>query len=256
MWDFVFSANGEHVAYTARISGKTCLVIDNKATTACYQNIVEGSLQIDSLGARIAYIANQGNKQFAVVGGHRYSPYDEVSPPLVRSKDWSSVAYAARTGKTWDVTFNGQSSAAYEQISAIILSPSGRRLAFVGQTRGKMVCVIDGVKGGFYDFVGTPRFSADDKRTAYTVRSAGRDYLVLDGRRQSETYGLITDFLFSPDSSRLAIAVRDDGIRPPQQGSAYVVSMPGGPGKHFDAVSRTPLSSAISHSGVRRPNRK
>ncbi|HYM74830.1 MAG TPA: hypothetical protein VE377_02540 [Candidatus Dormibacteraeota bacterium] len=71
-----------------------------------------------------------------------------------------------------------------EQRIDTVISPDGKRIAYVALRDGKLLVVVDGREGPEYDAIdkGTPVFSSDGKRVAYTAQKGGKWLVVVDGQ--------------------------------------------------------------------------
>lgn len=122
------------------------------------------------------------------------------------------------------------------RLSQLIISPDGRRVAYIATADGKVfdpnvgetgevVVILDGKKGKRYGNIVSPFFSPDSKRLAYTVSHSNPNqlFVVVDGH-EGEHYqeaGIgneIRDIAiptFSPDSKRFAyVASNRDAAGP------------------------------------------
>lgn len=148
---------------------------------------------------------------------------------------------------------------------SMVVSPDGRRLAYVTrQDNGKRV-VVDGAEGKLYSDIpevrlseaGRPaeiRFSPDSKRVAYV---ASRDKLcfVVVGDVEGKPYEYIKvgGIIFSADSKRVAFVARRE--------EKEIVVVDGVEGKPFDYISDLSAlfsrdGKTVSYVGVRRSGRE
>src|SRR5262249_21488446 len=161
-------------AYTAKISGRVCIVKENKVTgTECYERIMPGTVEVSPDGARTAYVASEGKQQFVVLGGKQQQSFDEIAL-LALSPDWSKLVYSGRRGRTWIPVVNGRTGGSFDDfISEITYSADTQRLAFVGSRRGRRLLVVDNREHVLPPNVeaGNLAFSFDGKRFAFKEKS-------------------------------------------------------------------------------------
>lgn len=95
---------------------------------------------------------------------------------------------------------------------AILFSPDGTQYAYQLYENGykNSSVFINGVKQKTYDTTSSVTFSPDSKHFAYEAHKGGKRFTILDGQ-EVETTGQIPgemhDFIFSPDSQRMAYVV-------------------------------------------------
>jgi len=109
------------------------------------------------------------------------------------------------------VLHNGQKGPEYERIEGIRISPDGSRVAYVAQLPGypssySMVC--DGIESRAFSQVGEFVFSPDSKRMACAVKRGGNWYVLCEGEVSRPYEGYIDMLRFTPDSKSLIGVVR------------------------------------------------
>ncbi len=203
---------------------------------------------------------------------------------LTPSPDGKRLAYAAAKGKSIELFTDGKPDAnEYQGVAdkGIAFSPDSRHVAFLAQTQGKWVVVVDGMasppfntfaKGSFtfnatgtrwlvtadesgkrlllldnqpgkpYDDILHPHFSPDGQRVAYAARVGTQWFAVIDGVPSAPCDALLDgNILFSPDSKRAIYAAKT-----PEKWS--IVTGSGEP-KTYDGVA--PGTLAFSPDGAR-----
>ena len=250
------NADGSHVAYTARQSGKWVVVTDGQEGRE-YDAIGEGSPMLCPKGNRIAYTATKDGKWFAVIDGKEGPPYDHIGNEdrpgneFVFSSDGKHIAYAARKGSEWLMVLDGEEGPRYGDLrkDTPVFSPDGTRFAYTAKRADKWRLVVDGQEGPAYQSVWDPVFSADWKHVAYTAERDNRAFVVRDGVEEpAAAYLYHSHFnkpVLSPDGNRLAYAIRTE------TGIAVVVDGKAGP--WYDDVCQlrfSPDSQHIAYIGV------
>jgi hypothetical protein len=145
----------------------------------------------------------------------------EIPPQsLTWSPDSRHFGYSACWGGHSRLTVDGHEESF--EISGLkdfprpYFSPDGSRLAYRGRAAQRCFAVIDGKPhGGRYDGIGQFVFSPDSRRIAFVAHRGDRRCIVLDGTERKE-YEAIEPLVFSPDSTRLAFAAMwaSDSFKP------------------------------------------
>jgi Tol biopolymer transport system component len=109
---------------------------------------------------------------------------------------------------------------------SIVVSPDGRRLAYIAIEGEKSIVVVDGEEGNPYDAIsGVPIFSPDSQRLAYLAGEGAEQMVVVDGVEGPPYEGIgphavcilegddrvCSEILFSPDSQHVAYVALDKG---------------------------------------------
>ena len=117
-----------------------------------------------------------------------------------------------------------------EVYDSAVVSPDGRRIAYVEQAGDRQAALIDGNREQAYDRVAALTFSPNSQWHAYAASAGGRWLLVVNGREQP-AYARVGRPTFSPNSRRLAyVALPAKG----QPVSVVEVAQP--PGKSYEEI--------------------
>jgi len=206
--DPTFSPNSQHLAYSARTSGKKCVVVlDGKP-----------SPEFEQTSGTCSFYPWSGDLSFSPDGEH--------------------LAYKAQRARDkWVMVVDGKEGQEFQQLGSPLFSPHGQHLAYAALTVDKKwVVLLDGKTGPEFereDPIGLPvdelRFSPDGKHFAYRAKTAPNKWaIVLDGQPGPEFEKVVKGPLFSPDSSRLIYEVL--------HGPKNFIVVDGKPGPEFDAV--------------------
>ena len=123
-----------------------------------------------------------------------------------------------------------------------LISPDGRRIAYVKKAGGRELLVVDGEEQPAFDRVASPAFSPDSKWFAYAA-AVGDTWRITVNARQRSPYPRVGPPVFSPNSRRLAYVVQlPDGHR-----SVMVNSKPGKP---YDQILEGGILSARTANGL------
>ncbi len=207
-----------------------------------YEDILEGSIRAFPGSSDLAFVATRGGKPFLVVGPREFLRYDEVSPPLLGASG-HFVSIVAEQGRRF-ILDASRVSAAYDQVSCLVLDPSSGRYAYAAKREGAWklikagvpdreigrpveVCIAPGgdhvavayargheyfvardtiTEGPFETVVeGTLQFSADGRHLAYEAERHDEFFVVLDGREHQHFSDVVNGSIrLSPDASRFA----------------------------------------------------
>ncbi len=125
------------------------------------------------------------------------------------SADSSRVATVVSQGQKGRLDVNGVQTTGPDPIAAVVFSPDGQRVAYVGREGKKQLVHADGRSSVVYDevIVGSLTFSSDSKHLAYVARRDEAWFVVLNGQ-EGIAYVQVDGPVFSPNSQRLAYWAR------------------------------------------------
>jgi hypothetical protein len=195
----VFSDNGAHLGYVAKLKNEEFYVIDGKEQ-AHYE--LTAALSFAAGGRRYAYAAGKAGKQLLVVDGKAYKPFEGIGD-LVFSPDGRRIALTAISGPKWTAVIDGKESGAYDGAGALHFSPDSKRVAFVAGRGKRQLVIADGTEGPLFDGVGSLTFSADSKQVGYLAIDGPSKLLVVNG----QAAGPAGAYAFSPDGRHVARTV-------------------------------------------------
>lgn len=116
------------------------------------------------------YMARTGKKTFAVVGGVPEKSFDAINPYTAVPLNDGNLAYVGVRGKKKYVSLRGKEYGPYDDIDQtddLIVSPDGKRVAFVARRGTRHAIVIDGQESTWYGMVSTPLFTPDGGHVAF-----------------------------------------------------------------------------------------
>lgn len=219
---FTFSRDGR-AAYVVSLSkgpsarGPRRVVLDG-AEGPLFDYVWSGSPNFSDDGKHFRYTAERGGRQFAVVDGVEYGPYDYVSSTAFREYEDRDFVFAfdAKRGGRQLLVVNGKEFEAED--------PKGRELFFAGQAReprevvrqGKHWVVWEGHELGPYgEEIGwsflhsTPR--GGGWLVTFEVKRGDKQVAVVDGV-EGKPYDYVGDIYVSPGAAHtLYPARRADG---------------------------------------------
>ena len=260
--DPFFSPDSQHVMFKAWRNSRELVVIDG----------VEGP-EVDGLvhvpigpGApfspdskRTAYSTLGRGKEFVIADGKAGPEYDHVKWDSLFFSSKSQLAYSAKTGNDAFVVVDDKviTIPGHKGMDpAIVFSPDGTHVAYVGSRGLKSFVVLDGAEGApTHNTIPKPVFSPDSKRLAYAQNGFSAT-VVVDGKPgPKHAIGEISDLIFSPDSQHVAYRVYMsfkvsaarvviDGQESPLWGDVEFGSLSFSPDSKHVAYWATPLSSS------------
>ncbi|HEX7174122.1 MAG TPA: hypothetical protein VF240_02395, partial [Pyrinomonadaceae bacterium] len=156
----------------------------------------------------------------------------ELKETRTLSPDRRRIAFVAKVAGGEAVFVDGVAGKTYPSVendplseagpgSPITFSPDGRRVAYVAYVgpagtgaRGPRLVVVDGKEGAPFDYVwsGSPHFSADGRRFAYTAERGGKWHAVVDGV-ESKAFDRVSQPIFSKDGARASFSAERAGRR-------------------------------------------
>jgi hypothetical protein len=158
-------------------------------------------------GEHFAFLASEGGKQVAVFDGTKSDPWKSV-----QSICWFDGKPFYQVDEN-SFVIDGKRTEIYDKIHAFAFGKGGR-FAFFADIGDDRHLIVDGKKGPAFgqDLHSVPLFSPDGSRIAYIGQTAGKVFLDLDGERlgtdhENLAYGVV----FSPDGKRFAYSVYDKG---------------------------------------------
>ena len=167
-----------------------------------------GSFEFSDDGARTAYAARQDGKWQVVIDNRPGPKYDGVdASSRIFTLNGTRTAYAASRDKKWRIVINGEEGPRYDDVSELIYSPDGRRMAYVaGRITGRFArdqsLVLDGQAGPWtsrigqlYAFCGSEAHVSSREFGYRSDLANGK--LALD---HGNAYGVV----FSPDGKHVA----------------------------------------------------
>lgn len=208
----LFSPDGRRVAYVATRGKKYLVVLDGKESGE-YDYVHTATLTFSQDGRRFAHSAKRADKNFVVIDGVAVTQYDLAARPRF-SEDGRRVSYEA--------TRDGRELFVVDGVEFDNKDPEGRRL-FTGEEKkvvrraekveegDKSFVVVDGLRSGPYDRVGSIRLSQDQKRVMYEARRGDNWFVVVDGV-EGKIYDSIHSYSaeFSPDGKHFAYKASED----------------------------------------------
>jgi Tol biopolymer transport system component len=198
--DPVFSPDGEHFAYKATKGGKSFIVLDGQPGPE-YDHVNYIFFTSDG--------AYDMSRRDDVKGGFKYAMEDKPCFPLF-SPDGKTAAYWGTNGENDPESANRFAVVNGQPRRASLLSPDGKRSAFVDHKDGKYFVVVDGRPSPAYDDENAnpfPAFSPDSGHFAYMIWKGNKAIMVIDGQEGPEFDRIeYTRPLFSPDGQRSVYA--------------------------------------------------
>lgn len=185
-------------------------------------------------GRGFAYAGMHKNRWFVICNGLKYGPFDDIGKTSpVFSPDSKRIAYTVRRRNEWYVGVDGHEvGGPYEGFSpgGVIFSPDSKRILYVIKRGATWVAATDSHEDLPFPTIiqRSQIFSPDSKKIAYIAIVAGSNSgnawageaaVVINGEVQqtwthhddrNQKDGISKEIYFSPDSKRMAYAVKQN----------------------------------------------
>ncbi len=192
---------GDRLLFAGNLSDGCHLVI-NETPGAVYDSVE--SLQVSSNGKHYAYVAHMPEGSLLVIDGTEGKHYPKRYSSIILT-DEGAVAYITDEGT---LIVDDQEITSDPIVDrSLVISPDGKRMAYIKAVTGGKAAVIDGNEGPQYEYINGLQFSSSGKHVAY-IGHKGLDYVVVDG--QESEGARIEKFRFSADGEHYAyVAFKD-----------------------------------------------
>lgn len=233
----ILSPDGRSLAYAIENNGKVSIWINGKKSSPEFDYIGKSFFSPD--GSRFVYVANTGGSkkkydygfiqvtggEWCIMMGYEKIECDfadelqDVNP--IFSPDGIKLTYKVKKNKAWAFMINGK-KVSLDNVKYSVFSRDGSKVAYVKEDRSVWINE-DQISPGlnFKDFLS---FSPDGSRLAYVAKGAGKEFVMINGKKVSSEYDsrsklgydrldmldLIKNLTFSPDSRRLAYVTKGD----------------------------------------------
>ncbi len=129
-WD-VFSPDGAHTTYAARLGAKWRVMTDGQAG-AEYDRVAADSLAFSPDSRHVAYAAKSGPKWRVLLDGQPGPEYDLIGEgPILFLADGKGVGYAALMGQQWIVVSGDKPGARYDEVAGLTLTATRSTLSML-----------------------------------------------------------------------------------------------------------------------------
>ena len=209
--DWAWTADGEHLAYSARRpDGRYMAVIDG-AEGKAYPRVRLGAI---SGSGRVAVVATVENGECLVLDGVEGKVYEHIFDVRF-SADGKHVAGRALRGGKWRMLLDGAEGEMFDELRAPCFSPAGQRLGYVALRDRAQYFVVDGVVSRPFQeiLMPSPVFSTDSAHVACAGRVDDRWVILLDGAEKGAYAYVDPHMSFSPDGRLVYIARKGASLR-------------------------------------------
>jgi Tol biopolymer transport system component len=150
-------------------------------------------------GEKLAYVAKDNGYWFLFINGEKYSdPYYEIKN-LIFSNDSNNISYVAKKDSSTIFIKGEKLPKKYGEVYHLIISPDENHYAFVSRNKDKEFVILDGNKGpefaiGLSGYA--PVFSPDSKHLVYKGSRFNKNnkrvfYIVIDNKKEIKAEGSI-----------------------------------------------------------------
>jgi hypothetical protein len=214
-----FSADGEHVAYTARVAQAqppTRVVLDGVEQSQHYAGASE--FVFSRNGKHFGFLAGASRQLVKMVIDGQDGPEYASVDGLKFSDDGSRYVYIAHVTKPADpsatclLVDNGTPGTPCTEFRDIVMSADGHRLAYMRMTSTngtyRTTIVDNGAVGTEYNTIEPLQMSPDGKTLAYVATAPTGTFLVVNGREFGPYQSFTTPVAFSDDGGHWGCVVR------------------------------------------------
>lgn len=181
----VFSADGQHLAYTAVRNEQSYFILDDKEFVLLPfpAELAEPVLNPDA--SRWAATLQMGNKRLLYIDNTSAGSFNRVGQ-LLFSKDGTRLIYAATNDKNlWRVNLDGKPvGPECAWVYELLFSPDSKRAAWTCDISGKDQIFIDSQSVGTFDTIlpGVLNFSPDSQHWVCVTGKPGDQSILVDGK--------------------------------------------------------------------------
>ncbi len=171
-----------------------------------------GAIRVGQDSQTISFTGTQGGRPVVVVGGETIGTYNELpefpfSPAPLLSPDGKRHAFVARRSGNWFTVVDGrESTKSFASIDSLAFSPDSTQFAFCAGPKGRtQVYQNDSVVGPAVErVIGKIQFSPDSSRLSIPVLLGKDSATVMVDGELQEAFSMISSAEFSPDSKSWA----------------------------------------------------
>lgn len=227
---FEFGPDGRALAAVARRDGNGYAIVGPRTfgpygAVGSAHILASFPIAFSPDGRRFAFRVREEERRFMIVDGRPQGPYTDVDHPVF-SPDGARVAYAANqggdhgrslyvvSGGKWFIVVDGKPGEEFDSVGLATdagfptvsptFSPDGKRMAYRASVEKKQFVVVDGKKETEADIILGLRFSPDSRHLAYTAVTGDRSTVVFDNHPQGDFDATFFEYAFSPDGRRFA----------------------------------------------------
>ncbi|NIM13068.1 MAG: hypothetical protein GTO45_13185 [Candidatus Aminicenantes bacterium] len=173
-------------------------------------------LFISPNGESVAYMAIEGNKRYAFLGGKKYTLIGESKGDnyvqigfLKISPDFKTIAYWARRirEKKECIVLGDTEGKWYDHAGEPVFSPDGKTIAYSAEEYGNHFIVVGDEEGKAYDYVWAPVFSSNGETIAYRAVLDRKQFMVV-GKKEGKQYDYVSPPVFSSGGDVIAYRAR------------------------------------------------
>jgi Tol biopolymer transport system component len=147
---------------------------------ASYDGYEENSLAVGPTGGRIVYVVRKGHGAHAVIDETLGPGFDLVHDPVL-SPDGKRVAYVGQTSETMTLMVDGTPVVSERMVSESrpVFSADGRRIAVLARRGAEWFAIVDGTPGPAYESIHVGTLVATGSGFEYLAVRAGSLYRVV-----------------------------------------------------------------------------
>ena len=202
-----FERNGRAVAFVVQAGGREAVVVrDGKGAEF---DAIE-LLRFTPGGREVAYVARRGSRRVAVIGDDTGPEFDKI-PVLGFSPDGLVSYYLAQEGSKWHAVVDGRKSEGYEYAWPIDFLRGKKAVVYRAvREQGKVLVVVGEERGEEFEEISGPALSPDGNHVAYAAARGGKWRLIVDGRVEKNLDGAVEDVAYGPSGTLAYVELRKE----------------------------------------------
>ena len=203
----IFSADGNHFAYSAKDNNQSLLIIDHNQNQLLEKGLSVYFMQFAPDNKNLVYILFNGQYYFMVFHGLRSKAYESIDESSIYfSADGSKIAYIASKDHKQAIVNNGVEGQWFNNVGCPVLSPDGKRLAYTAVNGKETILITDDIVSRPYESISDLQFNKDSKHYACVAKYRDQYVIIYDGH-EGEMFPVIHSPLFSPDGNHFVYAM-------------------------------------------------
>lgn len=209
----VFSPDMQYIAFVAASDGGM-QVFKNAKAEKKYDHIAKGYPVFSPVQSQLGYIADKNGRYYVIIAGKESPEYDGACC-LKFSPNGKYNAFIAQDKEKQFVVLNGHRMKSFDMIDrafGVLFSPDSTKVAYVAKniSENKVRLILNGDETPPRDTISEVVFRPDSGELAY-IATIDREYFVFRGDTKEGPYDKAEGLIWAPGSKQLAYIVIKGG---------------------------------------------